>query len=522
MTSSNFKEIINNQHSYEEIRLGDMIEATIVDINQEKKLVLLDGGPTFKSESLISMDEFKNDTSFTKNSSSEADAAQTVESILPEQAALQVGDTVSVVVEALDNGYGETIFSHEKAKRDLAWAALQQALEDKTTVQGIVTGKVRGGFTVDLGTLKGFLPGSLIDTQYIDEINALTDREFDFKVVTLDFQRNNIVLSQAQVNPEALLKDLKEGQVTKGYVKNVTDYGAFINLGGIDGLLHNSDIAWEKTTAREKFKSTDPKEPIEVIILKVDLKQDRPRVSLGMKQLTQDPWENLLERYSVGMRLEKRRITHIKDYGAFVEVEPGVEGLVHISEMDWTNRSPNPHALLPKLQDETGRIDVVLLSIEVDLEANKRRLSLGIKQCLENPWIAFAERYNEGDLLPGTIRSITELGLFVHLEDHIDGLIHHSEVMEDYSTESAFKQFKKGDTVTAKILSIDHAKERVALGLQQDSVNEVDSVDVSDSLTNVHRETSAEKVVEETAAELESVDEQANDVVIDETLNDDD
>jgi small subunit ribosomal protein S1 len=467
-----FKEFIGEHPEEKTLRLGDMVNATVIEINFKKKLVLVDGGPSFKSESLISMDEFLDDNYLSEESEAfeSGNNPDNLDSILHHKRnhlEIEVGNNVPVVIETLDNGYGETILSREKAKRGLAWAALQEALENKTTVQGIVTGKVRGGFTVDIGILKGFLPGSLVDAQYLEEINALSRRKFDFKVITLDYQRNNIVLSQGQISREALLNKLQEGQIVKGYVKNLADYGAFINLGGIDGLLHNSDIAWEKTTAREKFKSRDPKDPIEVIILKIDKAQERPRISLGLKQLSEDPWTHLVERYSVGMRLEKRRVTHIKEYGCFVEIEPGVEGLVHITEMDWTNRNPNLHALIQKMQDEEGRIDVVILGIDVNLKENKRRLSLGIKQCTENPWGAFAERHKEGDRLEGTIRSITDLGLFIHLEGNIDGLVHHTQIREGSSGEAATRQFKKGEMVEVVILSIDPVRERVALSMRQ-------------------------------------------------------
>jgi small subunit ribosomal protein S1 len=464
--SVSFKEFLATDPKEEKLRVGDMVNATVVHINTEKRLILVDGGILFKSESIIPMSEFSDDNHLLVADGS-IHQSDEVWQTKPRPLEIEVGSEVPVVIEALDNGYGETVLSRDKAKRGLAWATLQEALENKTTVQGVVTGKVRGGFTVDLGILKGFLPGSLVDAQYLDEINALTAKRLDFRVITLDYQRNNIVLSQGQVNREALLSNLQEGQIIKGYVKNLADYGAFINLGGIDGLLHNSDISWEKTTAREYFKSKDPKEAIEVMILKIDQSKSRPRISLGLKQLSEDPWTHVADHYAVGMRLEKCRVTHIKEYGCFVEIAPGVEGLVHVSQMDWTNRNPNPHTVIQRVQDKDGKIAVVILEIDINLAENKRRLSLGIKQCMENPWVAFSERNQEGDHIQGVIRSITDLGLFIHLEGNIDGLVHHSEVGPDYSAESAARQFKKGDTIEVVVLSIDPAKERVALSVRQ-------------------------------------------------------
>lgn len=399
---------------------------------------------------------------------------------------IQVDDQVEVAIEALDDGFGETHLSREKAKRAVAWADLQEAFANKSTVHGIVTGKVKGGFTVDMGVLQGFLPGSLVDLRPVRDASFLEDKPSDFKVIKLDPRRNNIVLSrravlaaEGQVTRKLLLNQLAEKQVIKGIVKNLSDYGAFVDIGGMDGLLHNSDIAWKKVKHASEILS--PGDEIEVTILKID--RERGRVSLGLKQLSgDDPWSDLVNRYPIGIRLTACKVTNITDYGCFAEIEPGVEGLVHVSAMDWTNRNVNPKDIIKNANSQNSDglepdvIEVMVLKIDVE----RRRISLGIKQCQENPWETFASQHSKGEVISGKIKSITNLGLFIGLSGDIDGLVHHSEIMGNLSGEEALRQYKKGDEVEAIILSIDAERERIALSIRQlDSADE--SLDIEGS-----------------------------------------
>jgi small subunit ribosomal protein S1 len=463
--SENFEQLIEGAFVQKPVYPGAVVKAKVLEI--DKKDVMVDAG--LKSESWIPTQQFL------ENGELE----------------IEVGSEVDVAIEALEDGFGQTILSREKAKRAAAWAELQTAYDNGETVKGLVTGRVKGGFTVDMGILQGFLPGSQVDIQPVDT-SLIEGQELEFKIIKLDFRRNNIVLSRrsalefaGKAAREKRLNELYVGQVLQASVKNLTDYGAFMHLGdGIDALLHNVDIAWEKIKhPSQVLKPVEGQEDkpitLDVMILKIDREGERPRISVGRKQLLKDPWINLLDNYAVGMRLEKRKVTHIKDYGCFVEIEPGVEGLVHISEMDWTNRNPNPHTLIQREQDEEGRVDVVILDIDVDLERNRRRISLGMKQCKENPWEIFAKKHHKGEYIKGKIRSITDLGLFISLEGNIDGLVHHSEISENLSGEAAVRQFKKGQEVEVSILSIDPTRERVALSMRR-SVSDTDT----DSDTN--------------------------------------
>jgi small subunit ribosomal protein S1 len=427
-----FEESLNNI----QMRPGAIINGTVVDIRNDA--VIVHAG--LKSEGVIPIDQFRKDNG-------ELD--------------VHVGDVVEVALDAVEDGYGETQLSREKAVRAKAWAVLEEAYEQDKTVKGIISGKVKGGFTVDLGEIRAFLPGSLVDVRPVRDTTYLEGKELEFKVIKLDPKRNNVVVSRRAVveseysaEREALLASLQEGAVIKGIVKNLTDYGAFLDLGGVDGLLHITDMAWKRV--KHPSEVVNIGDEIDVKVLKFD--RERNRVSLGLKQLGEDPWADIGRRYPVGTRLFGK-VTNIADYGCFVEIEEGVEGLVHVSEMDWTNKNVNPS----KLVDLGQEVEVMILDIDED----RRRISLGIKQCQSNPWEDFAASQNKGDKVMGKIKSITDFGVFIGLEGGIDGLVHLSDISWMESGEEAVRKYKKGDEVEAVVLSVDPERERISLGIKQ-------------------------------------------------------
>ena len=427
-----FAESIQDQ----DMKAGEVISAEVVRIDHN--FVVVNAG--LKSEALIPIEEFLND-----------------------QGDLEVeeGDFVSVAIDSLENGYGDTILSRDRAKRLSAWLQLEQALESGEEIQGTITGKVKGGLTVMTNGIRAFLPGSLVDLRPVKDTTPYEGNTFDFKVIKLDRKRNNVVLSRRAVLEESmgeerekLLETLREGLVIKGIVKNITDYGAFIDLGGIDGLLHITDMAWRRV--RHPSELVQVGQEIEAKVLKFD--QEKSRVSLGVKQLGEDPWVGLSRRYPQGTRLFGK-VTNLTDYGAFVEVEDGIEGLVHVSEMDWTNKNVDPRKVVT-LGEE---VEVMVLDIDED----RRRISLGMKQCRPNPWEEFAINFKRGDKVQGAIKSITDFGVFVGLPGGIDGLVHLSDLSWSESGEDAVRAYKKGDEVEAVVLGIDTEKERISLGIKQ-------------------------------------------------------
>ena len=420
----------------QEMRAGEVITAEIVRVDHNH--VVVNAG--LKSESFIPVEEFKNERG-------EVEA--------------KPGDYVSVAIEMLEDGYGETRLSREKAKRIAAWNDLDKAMNEGTLVKGLITGKVKGGLTVMVNGIRAFLPGSLVDVRPVKDTTPFEGKEFEFKVIKLDRKRNNVVMSRRAVmeaslgeERQSLLENLKEGTVVKGIVKNITDYGAFVDLGGIDGLLHITDLAWRRVRHPSEVLAVG--DEVEAKILKFD--QEKNRVSLGMKQLGDDPWIGISRRYPSGTRLFGK-VTNLTDYGAFVEVEQGIEGLVHVSEMDWTNKNIHPSKVV-QLGDE-----VEIMILEIDEE--RRRISLGMKQCQSNPWDDFAMSFKKGDKVRGAIKSITDFGIFIGLAGGIDGLVHLSDLSWSMSGEEAKQNFKKGDEVEAMVLSIDVEKERISLGVKQ-------------------------------------------------------
>ena len=420
----------------QEMRTGEVITAEIMRIDHN--FVVVNAG--LKSEAFIPVAEFMNDQG-------ELEA--------------EVGGFVSVAIDALENGFGDTVLSRDRAKRLSAWLGLEKALESGELVSGLITGKVKGGLTVMANSIRAFLPGSLIDLRPIKDLTPYEGKTMEFKVIKLDRKRNNVVLSRRAVlevtmgeERAKLAETLKEGQVVKGIVKNITDYGAFVDLGGIDGLLHITDLAWRRV--RHPSEVLTVGQEVEAKILKFD--QEKHRVSLGIKQLGDDPWSGLAHRYPANTRLFGK-VTNITDYGAFVEIEQGIEGLVHVSEMDWTNKNVDPKKIVT-LGDE-----VEVMVIEID--ESKRRISLGMKQCKANPWDDFETRFKKGDHVKGTIRSITDFGVFVGLDGSIDGLVHMSDLSWNETPEAAIRNYKKGQEVEAIILSIDVDKERISLGIKQ-------------------------------------------------------
>ena len=415
-----------------DMRSGEVISAEVVRIDHN--FVVVNAG--LKSESFIPIEEFKNDVG---------------------ELEVNVGDYVSVAIESLENGYGDTILSRDKAKRLASWLALEKAMESGEIVTGTVNGKVKGGLTVLTNGIRAFLPGSLVDTRPVKDTTPYEGKTLEFKVIKLDRKRNNVVLSRRAVveasmgeERQKLMETLKEGTIVNGVVKNITDYGAFIDLGGIDGLLHITDLAWRRVRHPSEMLTVTAK------VLKYD--QEKNRVSLGVKQLGDDPWTGLSRRYPQGTRLFGK-VTNLTDYGAFVEVEQGIEGLVHVSEMDWTNKNVAPNKVV-KLGDE-----VEVMVLEIDEE--RRRISLGMKQCKANPWEEFAETHKKGDKVNGAIKSITDFGVFIGLPGNIDGLVHLSDLSWTEAGETAVHNFKKGDELEAVVLAIDVERERVSLGVKQ-------------------------------------------------------
>lgn len=431
-----FAELFAESLAHQEMRQGEVITAEVVRVDYN--FVVVNAG--LKSEAYVPIEEFKDDRG---------------------EVNVQPGDFISVAIESVENGYGDTILSRDKAKRLAAWMNLEQALESGELVTGTVTGKVKGGLTVMTNGIRAFLPGSLVDTRPVKDTTPYEGKTFEFKVIKLDRKRNNVVVSrravvEANMGEERakLLETLKEGAIVKGIVKNITDYGAFVDLGGIDGLLHITDLAWRRV--RHPSEVVQVGQELEAKVLKFD--QDKNRVSLGLKQLGEDPWVGIARRYPQGTRLFGK-VTNITDYGAFVEVEAGIEGLVHVSEMDWTNKNVDPRKVVT-LGDE---VEVMVL----DIDEERRRISLGMKQCKPNPWEDFAQSHKKGDKVSGQIKSITDFGVFIGLPGGIDGLVHLSDLSWNESGEEAVRKYKKGDELEAVVLAIDTERERISLGIKQ-------------------------------------------------------
>ncbi|WMY95936.1 MAG: 30S ribosomal protein S1 [Arsenophonus sp.] len=435
MTES-FAELFKKSLQSVETRTGAIVSGIVVAI--DKDIVLIDAG--LKSESAIPIDQFKN---------------------VQGELEIQIGDKIDVALDAVEDGFGETILSREKAKRHEAWLMLEKAYKNTDTVIGIINGKVKGGFTVELRGIRAFLPGSLVDVRPVRDTINLENQELEFKVIKLDQKRNNVVVSRRSVIESEtsaerthLLETLQEGMEVKGVVKNLTEYGAFVDLGGVDGLLHITDMAWKRVKHPSEIVNVG--DDINVKILKFD--RDRTRVSLGLKQLGEDPWVEIAKRYPEKTKL-KGRVTNLTDYGCFVEIEEGVEGLVHVSEMDWTNKNIHPS----KVVNVSDVVEIMVL----DIDAERRRISLGLKQCQPNPWQQFAETHNKNDRVEGTIKSITDFGIFIGLEGSIDGLVHLSDISWDIPGEEAVRQYKKGDEISAVVLQVDAERERISLGIKQ-------------------------------------------------------
>jgi small subunit ribosomal protein S1 len=432
----NFAALFEESLNRKEMRVGEVITAEVVRVDQN--FVVVNAG--LKSESFVPIEEFRSDRG---------------------EVEVKPGDFVAVAIEALEDGYGETRLSRDKAKRLAAWMDLEKALESGDIVQGVITGKVKGGLTVMINGIRAFLPGSLVDLRPVKDTTPYEGKQMDFKVIKLDRKRNNVVVSRRAVleasageERQKLLSTLQEGTTVKGIVKNITDYGAFVDLGGIDGLLHITDLAWRRVKHPSEVLSVG--DEVQAKVLRFD--QEKNRVSLGLKQLGEDPWVGLGRRYPPGTRLFGK-VTNLTDYGAFVEVESGIEGLVHVSEMDWTNKNVHPSKVV-QLGDE---VEVMILEIDED----RRRISLGMKQCMPNPWEEFAMNHKKGDRVKGNIKSITDFGIFIGLPGGIDGLVHLSDLSWSAAGEEAVRQYKKGDEVEAVVLSIDVERERISLGIKQ-------------------------------------------------------
>jgi len=434
--SESFAELFEQSFASQQIKPGSIITGIVVAVNDD--VVLVSAG--LKSEAVIPLEQFKNDNI---------------------EGGISVGDEVEVALDAVEDGFGETKLSREKAIRARTWIDLEKAFEDGEIVEGVINGRVKGGFTVEIDSVRAFLPGSLVDVRPVRDPGYLEGKSLEFKVIKLDQKRNNVVVSRRAVvekeysaEREALLEGLQEGNMVKGIVKNLTDYGAFVDLGGIDGLLHITDMAWKRV--KHPSEVVEVGQEIDVKILKFD--RERQRVSLGMKQLGDDPWQDLARRYPQNTRIFGK-VTNIADYGCFVEIEDGVEGLVHVSEMDWTNKNVNPARVV-----SVGE-EVEVMVIEIDEE--RRRISLGVKQCKANPWAEFAATINRGDKVSGQIKSITDFGIFIGLDGGIDGLVHLSDISWDFPGEEAVRNYKKGQEIEAAVLAIDAERERISLGIKQ-------------------------------------------------------
>ncbi len=435
MTES-FAEMLEESLANRHIKQGAILQATVVDVNPD--VVIVNAG--LKSEAVIPANQFLDEKG---------------------QIEVAVGDEVEVALDAVEDGFGETRLSREKAKRTRTWTRLEESFKDGKIVKGTISGRVRGGFTVDLDLVRAFLPGSLVDVRPVRDPAFLEGSTLEFKVIKLDQKRNNVVVSRRAVveeeysaEREELLKNLQEGAKLKGVVKNLTDYGAFVDLGGIDGLLHITDMAWKRV--KHPSEVVNVGDELEVKVLKFD--RERSRVSLGLKQLGADPWMDLARRHPQGARLFGK-VTNIADYGCFVEIEEGVEGLVHVSEMDWTNKNVSPHKVV-QIGDE---VEVMVLDIDED----RRRISLGLKQCKANPWVEFGQNYRKGDRVSGQIKSITDFGVFIGLPGGIDGLVHLSDLSWDLPGDVAVRNYRKGEELETMVLAIDPERERISLGVKQ-------------------------------------------------------
>ncbi|MCW4455047.1 30S ribosomal protein S1 [Flavobacterium sp. MXW15] len=436
MTES-FAELFEaSQANLAKLKPGAIVVGTVVEVRGD--VVVINAG--LKSEGIVPIEQFRNDAG-------EIDVAE--------------GDQVKVALDSIENGFGETVLSREKAKRAMVWDELEEALEKNETITGRISGKVKGGFTVDIKDVRAFLPGSLVDVRPVRDPAYLEGKELEFKLIKLDRKRNNVVVSRRAVvesehseEREQLMDKLQEGAILKGVVKNLTDYGAFVDLGGIDGLLHITDMAWKRV--RHPSEVVNVGDELDVRVLKFD--RERNRVSLGLKQLGEDPWDNIARRYPANSRVFGK-VSNVTDYGAFVEIEPGVEGLVHVSEMDWTNKNVNPSKVV-QVGDE---VEVMVL----DVDEERRRISLGMKQVAANPWETFAAIHKKGDKVSGQIKSITDFGIFIGLDGGIDGLVHLSDISWNTTGEDIVRNFKKGDTLDAVVLAVDPERERISLGVKQ-------------------------------------------------------
>lgn len=432
MSSEKFADLFEQSLHELDMRPGSVVKATVMDVRPDK--VIVNAG--LKSDAIIPANEFRNEK-------------------------IQPGDEIDVVIKAVENGFGETRLSYEDAKRVKVWKDLEASHKAQETVMGTIIERVKGGFTVEIDAVRAFLPGSLVDIKPVRDPGYLEGKELEFKIIKMDQKRNNIVVSRRAVMQEesgaeriARLDELQEGQELIGIVKNITDYGAFVDLGGVDGLLHITDMAWKRVKHPSELLHVG--DELRVKILKFD--RDKNRVSLGLKQLGEDPWENIARRYPVGTRIFGK-VTNITDYGCFVELEEGVEGLVHMSEMDWTNKNVHPNKVVKSGEE----VEVIVL----DMDEERRRISLGIKQCKPNPWQEFSEKHQKDEVIKGRIRSITDFGMFIGLEGDIDGLVHLSDISWTEPGEEAVRKYKKGDEVEAIILAIDPERERISLGIKQ-------------------------------------------------------
>lgn len=434
--SDNFASLFEESLCKLNLKPGAIVKATVIDVNSD--FVIVNAG--LKSEGIIPIEQFKNDAGSLD---------------------INVGDEVDVALDSLENGFGETKLSREKAKRLESWQELEKAHETNKTVIGIISGRVKGGFTVEVEGVRAFLPGSLVDSRPVKDTTVYEGKELEFKIIKVDQKRNNIVVSRRSLNDnennevrEKLLGELEEGKKVKGIIKNLTDYGAFVDLGGLDGLLHITDISWKRIKHPSEVLNIG--DEIKVIVLKFD--KEKSRVSLGLKQLTEDPWDDIKAHYPIGAKV-KGIVTNITDYGCFVELQEGVEGLVHVSEMDWTNKNIHPNKVVHSGQE----VEVVVLEID----ESRRRISLGIKQCISNPWQSFDLSHKKGEVITGSIKSITDFGIFVGLDGEIDGLVHLSDISWNMPGEEAIRSYKKGQEIKTVLLSVDAERERISLGIKQ-------------------------------------------------------